>query len=943
MFTMRSRRFLLGALAGALALSPSFAAVAQETTEPPRNLLWDGGFDTGFGNGFWTVLGKNLGPSLRAMWVDGAIRLQLPIGSRCVKIEDGTWSLGAWVKRAPDAGEAEVRLELTNRNGPKETQSNAYAKKFVVPAGEGWQRVGWSFEVKGSLRPLYHVEVSGGEGVWVDRVSLTPGPMPDNPRAAADLEAGFDVGEETRIYVDGEERTVDLVVANHGPAAKARVRWEVYDHFEDLVKEGVVEEEFAGETTTRKRLPLKDLPWGGYRLASRIEGNPVLADALVAFLPKLDAKALPWLGADANFIGAAKDFTPRFMTRLGMNTINALSCSSELARWRVVNPAPDVFKWQDASLEAAHAAGMEVVAYLQGFAQTPEWAGKWVKGAFRKGFTITDEKAFTDAYCGYVKQVIDHYGDRIGTIVFDDECCYIFESPKEIAQLVRIYRALRQAAREAAAAKKIPLTTGTCGGPPEWMQLFFDQLAPEDLDMIVMNSNSRPFWPAEFINQARARKLFPAMYRTAGVGQTSRVRKTSLPLDRAGSVGAPMGLFVWQAMLHAWLNRPYGTEDPKDGLLVNFGYYDLRLLQQSVYMPISGKTGVEFDNSPTLGMQAVAMMKYHLQGMRPVRDPASAVTTKGLPTANPQMMAYPFRSENEAAIVLITEQSEGGVLGQKWRFEGANLRDLRPTDVFGHPIPIAADGAIVARELPVYLATAPAALPAALASLRNLRSQPLADEKHKEYRVGAYHLEVDPDLPGLFVLSRVKDGKKTVLLDRFLSKLPLTNPKIAVQETRLGVNVRVAFAERYRGLAMNLGEDGCQIFFGWENNQARVIKNTVSFRVGMGGSGKNVVLQEGREVRAGTLRADYGALFPPADGKTPPPLPLPDDGARVAIQDFVTLTLPPASGKGFAPKSGLRWKTRDGEALIEADYTLQPYSGGGRRGLQTIELKAFVE
>ncbi|MCC7519796.1 MAG: hypothetical protein IT578_11520 [Verrucomicrobiae bacterium] len=926
----------------------AFGLEAQEPPAPspaaaaPRNLLWDGGLETGFGNGFWTVVGKNLGPSLRSMWSEGVIDLKLPIASRCVKVEEGVWSLCAWIRRVPGNEKGEVHLELTNFNDPKEKKGNAYSRKFSVPPSEGWQRVGWTFEVKESLRPLHHVEVSGGEGMLVDRVSLTPGPMPENLRAAADLEAGFDVGEETRIYVDGEKRSVDLMIHNSGPTAKAKVKWAVYDHYEDLVKEGTVEEEFLSGKTVRRRLPLAELPWGGYRLASSVEGQTVLGDSLVSFLPKIDAKALPWLGADANFLGAAKEFTPRFMTRLGMNTINALSCSSQLGRWKAVNPQPDVFRWQDASLDAAHAAGMEVVVYLQGFSQAPDWARKWVKGAFRQGFTITDEKAFTEAYCAYAKQVIAHYGDRIQAITFDDESCYIFEKPEEIDQLVRIYRALRQAVRGAAAEKKIPFVTSTCGGPPEWMGAFFDRLAPGDLDYIAMNSNSRPFWPAEFINQARQRGLYPAMYRTAGVGQQSRYRRLSLPLDRPAGAITPMGLFVWQAMLHAWLNRPYGTENPKDGLLVNYGYYDLRLLQQCAYMPISGKTGVEFDNSPTLGMQAMAMMKHHLQGMRPVRDPAATVTIKGEPTANPQVMAYPFRNEKNAAIVLLPEET--AALGLNWKFAGEGLANLRPTDVFGRPISVAADGSLVVRELPVYLSLAPEKLPATLAALKGLRSEPITKAARQEFRAGDWALEVNADLPGLFLLSRVKGGKKIVVLDRFLTKLPLTKPKINVQETRIGVNVRIFFEERYRDLAFNLSEQGCEIFLTWENNEKSVLKNTVSFRVGMEGAGRSVVIQEGAALKAGAYRADYGAFFPPPDGSAAPEtVALMANGARAAFHDFATFLMPPSSGRGFSPPTGFLLKTRDGEALLESDFTLQPYQGGGRRGLQTLALKLVVE
>ncbi len=61
------------------------------------------------------------------------------------------------------------------------------------------------------------------------------------------------------------------------------------------------------------------------------------------------------------------------------------------------------------------------------------------------------------------------------------------------------------------------------------------------------------------------------------------------------------------------------------------------------------------------------------------------------------------------------------------------------------------------------------------------------------------------------------------------------------------------------------------------------------------------------------------------------------------IADFLRGDLPAASGRGFSPATGLLWKTEEGQAFLEANYTLKPYAGGGSQGAQSIVLKAFLK
>ena len=95
------------------------------------------------------------------------------------------------------------------------------------------------------------------------------------------------------------------------------------------------------------------------------------------------------------------------------------------------------------------------------------------------------------------------------------------------------------------------------------------------------------------------------------------------------------------------------------------------------------------------------------------------------------------------------------------------------------------------------------------------------------------------------------------------------------------------------------------------------------------------------ELTAGRLREDYGKLFPAE--KTPTPIKLHKDASRVILSGFAAFDLSGTTGRPpFSPATGLRWKTRDGEAFLEAEYEMDRYRGGGTRGLRRVIMSATV-
>lgn len=913
-----------------------------------RNILWDGEFELGYGNHCWGTTAGNLGPNRRANWTPGVLALYQAVASRIYWLEDGSYALSAWVRRGDTnaAASAKLTVILTNQNDAETKRGNAYRQIFQVPVSNGWQRVGWTLNITDPLNHNFHVELKAeGDGlVLVDAVALTRGvELPVKVRPAADVEAGFNVSEETGIYVDGEARDVELVIRNHGEACAAKVLWEIYDYRETLVRKGSVEEILPACSTVRRPLPVTDLPWNGYRFACSVEGQAVVGDALVAFLPRIPQDAFMQYGGDAPVNPWAADFTATFMRKLGMQMATTLSPGGVVGRWGIVESRPGSYVWQDQSVDKVRNAGVDVVGFL-GMKHVPDWLPEAAKPGSGKSVAIEDEATFTNYFCRYVDAFVRHYAGRVTVIHLEDEIHTSFDTPAGVQQLVRLYGAASAAAKKAARESGSTVAVGFNGTQPAWWGRVIDAVGATNLEFVSQNTNLRPGWTAETLNIMRSKGCFPPYFYTIGVGQKSLLRKVSLPQDRTTSAGNPPGLFAWQMMMGMWLSRPYGTEDLKDGPLIRYGYYDLRTLGQCLYFPNAGKTCVEYDNSPTLGIQAMAMLKWFLAGQRAARNPAEPFSLHGfsLASTNTALQAYPFRNGERATVVLTTYDGTG--LDNIWHLTSPALVALKPVNHYNQPLAVTGDTAI-ASGLPVFLSGCSAdQLAEVLAACTGLVARIVPASAQQRVEVGRYVLDINPDRPGVIQLSHVRDGKETILIDRIVCTPALPRPTIDVVRGRLDATVTLVFPDGNQGsahrLGITLGESGVMMQWSKRNGRTGVARETVRFRVNPAGAGREIVIQEGAQVRAGILREDYGQLF--LASLMPPARLLDANAAWVSIRDFATFDLPSASGRGFTPASGLRWKVTDGEAWLEASYEIGAYKGGGSRGVQSIELLMTV-
>lgn len=914
-------------------------AQAQQTKGTNANILWDGGFETGYGNGFWGVTWGNIGPNYREMWKDGVVRLNTPVATRVYWLDDGAYSLTAWVKRVPGSVEGDapqdddVKLTLTNFNYYRDPSKQEYEKKFNVPAGDQWHRVTFNIQIAQPDRRYFHVELSQNPNILVNAVVLSRGEQaPAAFVPAQPIEAGFYIPEETNTYIDGEPRKVYLMVHNHTDQARnASVNWQIYNHREELVRKDTVKQSFPANKTTRIAIPMDDLPYDGYRLQTTVGEGGVIGDALVAILPRIPEKQIPEWGVDANVKPPMVEFTSRFMSRLGMTLANTNSPGSRHGRWKLVNPAPGVFNFIDETVDVPAAHGIEIIGWL-GLNYVPDW----VKEKAMKGKNITDPDFLINAYCDYVEAYVRHFGGRVKTIFFEDE---VHAKPiaKDWNVFLRCYTKAHERAHRVAKEMGVTLHAGFNATPPAFWQHVFDTMPKNDIDMVASNTVAHPASAIEILNLTRNAKVYIPKFYTCGVGQKSPLRKTSL-ISARPTTGNPAGLFAWQALMHFYQSRPYGIEDLTAGPMISYGYYDMRLMGQTLYLPIAGYTGVEYDNSPTLGMQAITMLKYQILGMRPIRDYKKPYTLQGHPTATKGLEAYAFRNDQHATIVLVTQ--DGSSLSESWELSGVDLSKLDLRDMYAQPIHQEGSKWVI-HELPVYIHTAVDKVDEVLQTLRSLKAQVLPAPEKFEIALGGFTLQVDPDMDGYIRLSRTDKSGSVTIINRLQLVPAMPRPTVTATSNALTASAQLDFGKETM-LTINMSEQG--VTFNWQ--EASLIKTPVErlvrFRVGQTAAGEHLVLTEGNQVTTGRLREDFDTLHDKkvVTSKTG----VDPDGASLIIDHFASFEMPPATIKNdVTPVTGFRWTRDEGEAALAAKYRLGPYQGGGSRGRVIIKLNLRIK
>ena len=256
--------------------------------------------------------------------------------------------------------------------------------------------------------------------VWADAAQMEEKPEATQEYVPAwPVELGINVTRPGGIVFDGEAAPV-LITTGGAPLPEgARLSWEVHA----LKGENVTLPDLALPATTEetpqaRREYALEPPGEGPRGMFMIRGQIVDADgkALSAPVEAIFAR-LPQpreMRAEDSFFGAHCHLTPELIEILrgtGFRWVR-LHDTSNLTKWRYVEETKGEFVFQDEGIDAARAAGLQVLGMLDG---APPWAMKEPRATVgnHSVYNLPDIPNAYEYWARYVDKTVTHYKGRI--------------------------------------------------------------------------------------------------------------------------------------------------------------------------------------------------------------------------------------------------------------------------------------------------------------------------------------------------------------------------------------------------------------------------------------------------------------------------------------------------------------------------------------------------
>jgi hypothetical protein len=743
------------------------ASWSADVTES-QNIIWDGGFESGYGNGCWGAASNGKSYNRYIDWVEGGSE-----GKRCVRVGDFTaiasriYKLGNGpavfrfsfsAKTEDETKQGFLSARVSNQNYYRYRKKNILSKNFTVDGAE-WKRYSFDVEIKDPFRPYFHLEfhaIRSKENVLIDAVSLIK-ITEENKSSKAEFKphqkvsTGFIIPDDTHMFLDGEKREVYFVVHNYSNAKeKVDARYEVRDFREKVVIYKVLPLELEPGETKRIAIDVDMLRYGGYRLSSSCKVGKELGDMLFAILPRVDHTVTPRFGANVTYRPESYPFAIKYMKKLSMGYVSTVSTGEILANWPSVEPQEGKFVWQDKMVDALVEADIWPLVYFNMFGRkNPKWVG----------FKSKDKEAEArqiEKFNTYVKTYIKRYGKKIKFYTLDDELEHKKDYKKNLGHVVEAYKQAYDSAHQAAkeAGTEINMTINALGWPTLLKSIpvkYFDFYSQNSIHQVA--STTRLLTDLQKY-KAKADHLF-----VPAVGQQGPLRATSMIVDRPPKGGCLAGTQAAQVIQNLWLSKPFSEKDKKGSLspYIHYGFYEIRFGAQNLFRPVAGWSGMSFDNSPDLAFQAVTTMRHLLLKLMPLRENTN-YSTSGLPAGT--IKAYPFRNEEKAVVALLASP-----LDHPYKL---SLPQTKGTfyDLFANKIRAGKDGMIEAKEFPVYFACASDDLDKFLKELPTWKVEKQKTADKYELAAGGYILNAD--IAARKFNFSIQDGdNKTPVIDNF--------------------------------------------------------------------------------------------------------------------------------------------------------------------------------
>lgn len=649
----------------------------DEETEG-RNVLWNASFETGIGNGPWGI-DTQKGPNIPELWYPegwhGQHSARL-LKSICSKRYDlgttsATWRISFMARSLKPSGK--IKLTLTNQNHHKQQKKNEYKIDYAV--GQNWSGYYYDFVLTDIVRPLFHIQFKAKKksDILIDAVMLY---RVDSSAAAQlpfhaneELETGVLVSEITHVFLDGDEKKCNLIVANHSKTVqKSEIHYTVFDVRERAVRDSVLPVSVPPAQSIQIPVSLEDLPYSAYRVRTQIPGNVQAADGLIAILPTTKQDYGTRWGCNASLEAGSYRFSIRMMEKLGMGFVTSISTGQHLGRWRRVQRKPGKVELFTEIVDALLDHDIRLNLYL-GAGRAPKWV--FTENGLKKD--DPDPEVYSNLFSEYVYDMVYAYAGNVTYFTLEDETSGIpiFKGkPNFYASLhEKAYDAAKRAARD----REVEIQVSTNESYAKRFNRYWDALDGKGFDFISTNSIARPGEIASFLKNQQDRHSALTEMWVPAVGRRCQGR----PLAISQSVSSARdksakksqkkkkkgrrvfaSYYTWEIVKALWMSRPFGNPDDVFGPVIHPGFYELRVMSNTPYLPYNAYSGIEFDNSPNPGFQSVVCMRFLLEDRAPWREPGVA-GQQGIPLPDENKLElYPFRNDTDAVLVIMPRDGE---------------------------------------------------------------------------------------------------------------------------------------------------------------------------------------------------------------------------------------------------------------------------------------------
>jgi len=300
---------------------------------------------------------------------------------------------------------AKASLSLLDKDGKN------FGEMKGVDLTSEWQRASLTENIPPGTSLYFRLTLSSESpaNIWIDAAQFEEGKSPSDYSQPKPIELALNTSRPGAIFFDNESVSLDIATGGDIPAGV-------------ILKSSV--ENLMGGTVSLPNLSLPAKQWvipaDSINAQGMFKVRAVVIDAtgkeLSAPAEKIFAR-LPHprdISPERSFFGGHSGLQPNMlaiMHAVGMRWVR-LHDTSGATGWAHVEPSRDQFQFSDQGIDAAKAAGLEVLGMLD---EAPAWSSvkpRATSGYF-SAYNFPDISDGMDRWANYVRETVTHYKGRI--------------------------------------------------------------------------------------------------------------------------------------------------------------------------------------------------------------------------------------------------------------------------------------------------------------------------------------------------------------------------------------------------------------------------------------------------------------------------------------------------------------------------------------------------